>query len=144
LRRLRFALPGAMPEVMGKVEEIEAFLLEAGCAPAPAQQLTIVAEEILTNIAQNAWAGAAPGQCLVDVVADPRPDAVRVSLRTEDDGVAFDPLAAAEPDLDAPLEEREIGGLGIHLIRAMTDQQTYRRENGLNVLAVEKLCARGG
>lgn len=141
-RQLTFVLPNDLGAVMGKVEDTEAFLRDAGCDDGPAQQVAIVAEEILTNVLQNAWGGGASGHCRVDVVAEGRSDGVLVTLRTQDDGVAFDPLAADAPDLEASLEEREIGGLGIHLIRMMTDDQTYRRIDGLNVLEVVKLCAR--
>lgn len=141
-RRLSFELPGDAQTVMGKVEEIETFLHDSGCGMGPAQQVAIVAEEILMNIALNAWGDAGTGHCVVDLSAEQRADGVWVTLRTQDDGVAFDPLAAEAPDLEASLEEREIGGLGIHLIRTMTDQQAYHRTDGQNVLEVGKLCAR--
>ena len=140
--RLHFELLGDPGDVMPQVESIEAFLLGVGCAPAAAQQVTIVAEEILTNIARDAWGGGKPGYCAVDVVADPRADGIEVSLRTEDDGIAFDPTQAEEPDLEASLDEREIGGLGIVLIRTMTDTQTYRRVGSRNVFEITKFCAR--
>ncbi len=127
---------------MPRVESIEEFLLGVGCAPAAAQQVAIVAEEILTNIARDAWGGGAPGYCVVDVVATPAESAIEVSLRTEDDGVAFDPTQAEEPDLAASLEDREIGGLGIVLIRNMTDTQTYNRVGTRNVFEITKSCAR--
>lgn len=126
---------------MPRVESIEAFLLGVGCAPAAAQQVTIVAEEVLTNIVRDAWRGGDRGYCAVEVVATPANNAIEVSLRTEDDGVAFDPTQSQEPDLDASLEDREIGGLGIVLIRNMTDTQTYRRVGGRNVFEVTKVCA---
>ncbi len=63
-----------------------------------------------------------------------------VSVEIVDDGPPFNPLAdAAEPDLDAPLEDRPIGGLGIHLVREMMDELHYSREEGKNRLAMVKL-----
>jgi len=141
-RLLSFGLQGDAQAVMGRVEEIETFLHDAGCGMGPTQQVAIVAEEILMNIAQNAWGDATAGRCVVDLSAEQRADGVWVTFRTQDDGVAFDPLTAEAPDLEASLEEREIGGLGIHLIRTMTDRQAYHRTDGLNVLEVGKLCAR--
>jgi len=126
---------------MPRVEAIEAFLVEAGCGPIPAQQVAIVAEEILTNIVRDAWAGRTPGVCSVDGVALPRDGAIHVTLRTEDDGVAFDPTAVEAPDLEASLDDRAIGGLGIVLIKEMTDRQTYNRVDGRNVFEVVKVCA---
>jgi anti-sigma regulatory factor (Ser/Thr protein kinase) len=141
-RRLAFRLSGDVPAVMQQVEAIETFVLDAGGDPASAQQVAIVAEEILTNILRNAWGDGPQGVCEVELSAEPAPTGLRLTLRAEDDGRAFDPLAADAPDLDAPLEEREIGGLGIHLIRMMTDQQSYCRSAGRNVLVVEKMVVR--
>lgn len=55
-----------------------------------------------------------------------------------DDAPAFDPLAREEPDIDAELDEREVGGLGIHLLRRMMDEVTYARVDGHNRLRFAK------
>jgi len=61
-------------------------------------------------------------------------------LTTElcDTGRAFNPLKVPAPNLEAPLAERSLGGLGIHLVRSLMDGLEYRRENGKNVLTVRK------
>jgi anti-sigma regulatory factor (Ser/Thr protein kinase) len=53
-----------------------------------------------------------------------------------DDGIPFNPLGVETPDTDLPLEEREIGGLGIHLVRRMMDKVSYRRRIDKNVITV--------
>lgn len=64
-------------------------------------------------------------------------DGDRVTIEISDDGGAFDPLNdAPEPDVDAALEERRIGGLGIHLVRTLTNDLSYRREGGRNHLTL--------
>lgn len=140
-RRLHLVFSGSAPDVMPQVETIGTFLREAGCAAESAQKLVIVAEEILTNIARHAWVGQEAGCCSVDIAAVPKDGAIEVTLRTEDGGLAFDPTKAPEPDLEASLEERAIGGLGIVLIRSMTDAQTYRRSGVRNIFEVTKRCA---
>jgi anti-sigma regulatory factor (Ser/Thr protein kinase) len=55
-----------------------------------------------------------------------------------DGGKPFNPLDVKPPDLNAPLEDRELGGLGIHLVRSLMDQVTYRRDGDQNVLTVRK------
>jgi anti-sigma regulatory factor (Ser/Thr protein kinase) len=139
-KRLQFELHGDMQEVMQRVKAVQAFLLDAGCNAACAQQLAVVAEEILSNIVREAWAGRDAGHCGVVVDATVRQGSVDVGLRTEDDGVAFNPLEAEPPDLDASLDERSIGGLGILFVRTMTDTQTYHRTKGRNIFEVRKLC----
>jgi serine/threonine-protein kinase RsbW len=139
-RRLHLELHADPREVMPRVEEIETFLHEVGCNAESVQQIALVAEEILANIMRDAWPERERGFCSVDVTTMASGDAIEVTLRTEDDGVPFDPLAAAPPDLELSLDERPIGGLGILLIRTMTDRQTYHRSAGRNILEVSKEC----
>jgi serine/threonine-protein kinase RsbW len=139
-RRLHFELHGDKQDVVRHVEAIEAFLRDAGCNAASVGQFAIVAEEILTNIVREAWAGRESGHCTVEVEAVARADGIRVSMRTEDDGSEFDPTQAEPPDLEASLDERSVGGLGILFIRTMTDTQAYRRANGRNIFEVSKVC----
>ena len=58
----------------------------------------------------------------------------RLLLRFEDSGPAFNPLAAPPPDLESPLGQRQLGGLGVHLVRALTASQRYARVGDRNVL----------
>jgi serine/threonine-protein kinase RsbW len=62
----------------------------------------------------------------------------RLALSLSDDGPAFDPLAIPTPDLDAPLEERAVGGLGVHLVREMMAGVSYEYRDGRNVLHMWK------
>ena len=60
-----------------------------------------------------------------------------LTIQITDDGIPFDPLKDAKiPDTDAPLEDRPIGGLGVHLVRTMMDEVSYRREDGKNHLTL--------
>ena len=66
-------------------------------------------------------------------------EANAVTIDITDEGRAFDPLNdAPEPDIDSPLEERHVGGLGVYLARTMMDELTYRRENSRNHLTLVK------
>ena len=142
LRRLQFGFSGAAQEIMPRVESVEVFLLQAGCTVASARNIAVVTEEILTNIARYAWPDEGRGACTVEVVAVVEPASVRVCLRSEDDGIAFDPTEADVAELDAALQERRVGGLGIVLIKSMTDTQSYRRAGARNVFAVTRICPR--
>jgi serine/threonine-protein kinase RsbW len=61
-----------------------------------------------------------------------------ITAEVEDAGRAFNPLDAPIPDLTAPLDERALGGLGIHLVKSLMDKVEYRRDGGKNVLTVRK------
>lgn len=95
-------------------------------------KVNLVLDELSVNIVN--YGGEASE---IEVCLDADADEVRVEI--SDDGRPFDPLNdATEPDLDAPLEDRTIGGLGIHLVREMMDELHYRREDGKNRLAMVK------
>jgi len=59
-------------------------------------------------------------------------------VEVEDDGRQFNPLELPEPDLEKKLEERPIGGLGIHLVRNLMDELEYRRTHNKNILIMKK------
>ncbi len=61
-----------------------------------------------------------------------------ITAEVEDGGRPFNPLDAPTPDLNAALDERELGGLGIHLVKSLMDRVEYRREGEKNVLTVRK------
>lgn len=61
-----------------------------------------------------------------------------LNITVEDNGIPFNPLEIPEPDLDLPLEERKIGGLGLHFVRKMIGELRYERKAGRNVLFLKK------
>ncbi len=65
-------------------------------------------------------------------------------MRVEDDAVAFNPLEREAPDLNAPLEDRPIGGLGVHLVRKLMDDVRYERAGARNILTMRKRATEGG
>ena len=134
--------PDRAEEVPTLLAEVEGFLDAAGCPAGARMQIELVLEEVLVNVVRNAWPEGTP-RGVFEVSAAVRMEAgvPEVVLVVEDDGVAFDPTAAAEADTDAALEDREIGGLGIHFMRQFTDAQHYARVDGRNRLTLRKRCA---
>lgn len=97
--------------------------------------LNMALDDLLNNVVQYAFPND-PTEHHIDVEGEVR-DAC-VVLTISDDGIPFNPLTVAPPDLSVLLHEREIGGLGIHLVRSMFDEVTYHRNIGRNVLTVKK------
>jgi serine/threonine-protein kinase RsbW len=64
-------------------------------------------------------------------------DGQLIQISIEDDGIEFNPLEAKMPDLDEPLESREIGGLGVFFVRELTKSINYQRINNKNILTLE-------
>jgi anti-sigma regulatory factor (Ser/Thr protein kinase) len=124
------------------LDAIEAHLLDAGAAAPEAMQLRLVAEEIVTNIARCAWPEGEARQFAVELVVEAHSGGLHVRMTTVDDGVPFDPTTQPPPDTEAGLDERQVGGLGMLLVREMTDGQHYAREGGQNRFSVERLFPR--
>ncbi len=68
-------------------------------------------------------------------------DGSRLEIEFIDDGCEFDPLAGPPPNLEAPLETRTPGGLGLHILRSLTDEARYERRNGHNVIRLSSTVA---
>ena len=128
--------------IAAKVENIEAVTdfvneqLEALDCPMKAQmQIDIAIDELFGNIAHYAY-NPEIGQATVrvEVIEDP----LAVTITFIDNGVPYDPLAKADPDTTLSAEEREIGGLGIYMVKKTMDEITYDYQNGQNILRIRK------
>lgn len=107
----------------------------ARAVPGPAtDDLILALDEMLANIVEHGYRGDPEG--VIRLRAHEGADGMELEIR--DRAPAFDPLAAAPPDLSIPFSQRTIGGLGIHLARSVTDAISYARENGENCLRLIK------
>ncbi|MDH5194585.1 MAG: SpoIIE family protein phosphatase [Nitrospira sp.] len=97
--------------------------------------LNMALDDLLNNVVQYAFPNDQT-EHMIHVEGDVRDGCVVLTIT--DDGMPFNPLTVAPPDLSLLLHEREIGGLGIHLVRSMFDEVTYHRNVGHNVLTVKK------
>ncbi len=96
-------------------------------------------DELLTNIISYGFVDGGRHK----ITASMELDGDRLEAEIVDDGVAFDPLAKAPPELSQAIEERDIGGLGIHFIRSVMDEVAYHRSGDRNHLRmVKKVPAR--
>lgn len=102
---------------------------EAGFSVNRLAEVELVLEELFMNVARHAYLDGLPG--LVEIIwSVPQPGLLCVDIA--DRGIAFNPLTRAEPDLNASLNERPVGGLGIFLIRRLTQSLEYRRDGNWN------------
>ena len=96
-------------------------------------RINLAIEEIATNIIKYGYDDMDPHTIEVNLTLFP--DTIRLQLK--DDGHPFDPSQTPEPDIHVPLDQRKIGGLGLHLVREIVGRIAYRRENGTNILEVD-------
>ena len=126
------ALSENLPQVLAFVDE----QLEAADCPMKIQiQIDIAVEEIFVNIAHYAYAPET-GKAMVriETLADPP----SVDITFIDNGVPYDPLAKADPDITLSAEERQIGGLGIFMVKKSMDDVKYEYLDGHHILTLKK------
>jgi serine/threonine-protein kinase RsbW len=125
-------------EIERVVEFAERFGEEHQLSAELVMTIHLVLDEVVANIINHAYDDSAEHQIRVTLALE----GSELGIRVEDDGRAFDPLAAPPPDLDLPLEERPVGGLGIHIVRSVMDAVEYQRDGGRNVLSMRKTIGR--
>ena len=96
-------------------------------------EILIAVEEIFVNIASYAYEPEKGGYVTLSVTVDEK-----AVIQFEDTGQPFNPLEGNAPDLDVPIMEREIGGLGIHFVKNMMDEAEYMYTGGKNILTITK------
>ena len=99
------------------------------------RRIELVAEEALVNVFVHGYPQN-QGQVEVRCLAS---DDSSLTIEISDTGVSFNPLSLAAPDLQPDLAARKIGGMGVFLIRKMTDDVAYRREGNNNILTMTVL-----
>jgi serine/threonine-protein kinase RsbW len=128
---------------LGEVAGVHAAFAEfadAHAVPASIRRsMNVVLDELLTNTLSYGFAGRESGEVTVEV--ELRTD--RLSVTLTDDGAPFDPFGMAAPDTAPSVEERQIGGLGIHLVRRMMDEVSYHRRADRNVVTLAKRLTGG-
>lgn len=115
-------------------ETVEDFCERNDLSPKLVFKITLVLDEIITNIIDYGY--VEPGSHTIDVYLDL--EGTVLTIVVIDDAAAFNPLEVSQPELEIPLEERKrpIGGMGIHLVRSITDSLAYERKDDRNVLTM--------
>ena len=122
-----------LPEVIGF---LDGFLEENGCSMRVQCELDIAVEEIFVNIAHYAYTPD-EGEVVIDLERLPG-DTKDICIKFTDWGVPYDPLAKPDPDITLGAEERQIGGLGIFIVKNTMDDMKYEYKDGSNVLTMFK------
>jgi anti-sigma regulatory factor (Ser/Thr protein kinase) len=133
-RTMTLRLPNRLSIIGETADDIAAFLHGHGVPERAIHHLALSLDEAMTNTIAYAWpTGGTHELMLVLDVADGM-----VVAAVSDDGIAFDPLEVPPPDLESSLEDRPVGGLGVHFMKTLMDDVTYRREGDRNVLTMRK------
>lgn len=115
------------------LDEIDAQLAPLPVSPKRKYAVRLALDELLSNVVRYAYDDGARHRIDLKLETD-----APFHLTIADDGKPFDPTADAPPPvLDGPIEDRPIGGLGLHILKKMGLRLAYRREAGRNVVRVD-------
>jgi len=121
--RKKWRISARLEKLSGLLEGVQSFLAAAGWSAAATHPVLLAVEELGTNTVKYGYPASAPGHLEVSLAVT----AAETALVLRDDGQAFDPTAAAPPDLQQSVEDRPIGGMGLHLVRQQSARFEYRR-----------------
>lgn len=126
-------------ENVDKVTEFVNEVLEEKECPLKVQmQLDVAIDEIFGNIAYYAY-GKGSGNATIQIEMEDNPP--KITLTFIDQGIPYNPLEIKDPDITLDIEDREIGGLGIFLVKKTMDELSYEYVDGQNILTMKKELA---
>ena len=132
---IHLALKNDLSEIERLAQSMTAFGAQHHLAIETVHDVNLALEEVVANIILYGYEDEREHQITVDIYVQKK----SLTLEICDDARPFNPLENPDPDdLDKPLEEREIGGLGIYLTRTLMDELEYKREQGKNLLWMKK------
>ncbi|MCK7593076.1 ATP-binding protein [Pseudomarimonas salicorniae] len=130
-----YSIASRRADVAAFADVFESFCMDRGVPSAVMRAFQVAFDEWLTNIVD--YAHADRGDAEIRIGLELTPDALVAEV--SDSGEPFNPLTEpGEPSLDLGIEDRPIGGLGVHLIRTLMDEISYRRDAGRNHLRMVK------
>ncbi len=131
----KMIIKNKLPELAKVAELIEEIGEKWGVSQKTVIDINVCMEELIVNTISYGYSGDVEREIEISVTREER----AIKIRIEDDGLEFDPLKAAAPvDIDKPLMERNIGGLGIHFVKNLMDDFEYERTDGKNIVTLTK------
>lgn len=131
-REIRTSILGDLAQMAQFAERVGAFLEELGVPSKEVYAVQLILEELITNIINHAHDDGEVHDIGLRVAAETS----QLIVEIEDDGRPFDPLSIPEADVHAPIQDRPIGKLGLHLVRQMADSMEYSRSGNKNRVQV--------
>lgn len=131
-------VPASMEHLQEVMAALERALKQAGCGEDDRRLIEISAEELFTNIASYAYGGGQGQMWLQWDIRKAEPDQREAIVSFQDEGIPYNPFSRQDPDLNLPIEDRPVGGLGIYMTKKFMDHVEYRHEDGRNVTVIAK------
>ena len=131
---LNLTIVNDLAEIERLAGVVETFCTENALDGELAHAFNLALDESLANTIHYGYDDTEPHNIDIRMAVD----GDRVTATIEDDGRPYDPTEVSAPDIDADLDERPVGGLGIHFVRVMMDEVGYERVEGRNRLTLTK------
>lgn len=128
-------MDASIENITQAIDFVNEELRASACPERVRVQIDIAVDELLSNIAHYAYHPDA-GLAIIRVEVNKEPLSVVISFI--DNGKPYDPLEKEDPDITLSMEEREIGGLGIYMVKKSMDEVSYEYKDGQNILRIKK------
>ena len=132
-------LKNDISEIEGLAKAIVDFGKENNLSDKVIYDINLALEEVVGNIISYGYEDNSEHQIIIHFGLRDK----ELILEVTDDAKPFNPLEVPEPDIEKPIEERQVGGLGIYLVRKLMDKVEYKREQGKNILVMKKEIKKG-
>ena len=133
-KSVKLTITNDQSELDAIVNFVETLELEWGLGPKTAGEINLMLEELFINTVSYGYPEGAAGSVEIGFSVS----GGMLTLEFSDDGKSFDPLSIKEADTGLDIDMRGVGGLGMHLIRRLSDKIEYKRLNGRNILTITK------
>lgn len=135
--RLNLRIANDLAELPRVAESVEEFCANLAIPAGYAFKLNVAIEELLTNTISYGYGDAGRHEIAIDI----KREGEAIVTELSDDARPFDPLNAPPPDLNSAIEDRRIGGLGVHLVKTLMDDVGYAYRDGRNHITLRKKIA---
>ena len=134
-KKISLLIKNNQEEIIRLSKLIDEFGIENNINADALYEINLALDEIITNIISYGFKDSL--EHFISVEGTLQNNSLEIKI--EDDGIAFDPLSAPEPDLNNKIDQRQIGGLGIHLVKTLMQDISYKREKEKNILILIKV-----
>jgi len=126
------SISNSLSEIGKAIEAFNAYSDQSGISTSVTMKINVVLDDLLSNVVSYAFPDGGQHEILIRAEKSTH----RLQLMIEDGGLPFDPFGQPEVDTSQALEEREIGGLGIHLAKNVMDEASYERRGDKNLVTL--------
>jgi anti-sigma regulatory factor (Ser/Thr protein kinase) len=132
--QLSLTLPNRRSAIAALADAVDRFGAVRHLSDDDVYNIHLILDEVIVNVIKYGFDDATEHPIDVRLDLEGRV----LTIQVEDEGRPFDPTAAPPPDLTKPIEERPIGGLGIHIVKSLAQSIAYRRAGERNILTITK------